>query len=461
MKNNWIFWIGLGAFMLMLVLAFTLYQERTIIFDPAFHLFSIVRKGEFAIQVHRFGAFFTQLFPLVAVKLGLSLKAIMISYSISFILLDALLFGLLLRPLRQPYWALALLLNSVLMVNETFYWIQSELKQGLSMLIFYLGFIHSNKVKSDSVWYLPIHAGMLSLLAFTHPLLVFPFIFGLGLLIRTTGPENRRELFSLGVTFLLFYLIKSQLFRNWYDDAQMQHLGNLVTYFPNYFSVPTNALFFQYLLSDYYFLIPAFLGLMYLLLVQKNYAVLSWYLLFCTGYLLLVNTTYPDPTQLRKFYSEQFYLPLGTMTLIALALHLHFDAVSRWLPVAIALIIVVRLQHIYALHYRFTEKIAWQRQFMRTQAGDKIIYPEKEVPEAQKLIYTWGSAEEFWLLSTLDYGETKSIVITDDPEALRKHKDQPRLFITKHKVFDYADLPSRYFLFKDTTSPYTIYAPPQ
>jgi hypothetical protein len=109
MKSTWVAWVGGLSFLMLMLFLFAclLYQERTIIFDPAFHLFSIVRKGEFAIQVHFFGAFFAQLFPLVAVKLGVPLKAIMISYCMSFILLDALLFGLLLQPLRQPYWALA------------------------------------------------------------------------------------------------------------------------------------------------------------------------------------------------------------------------------------------------------------------------------------------------------------------------------------------------------------------
>lgn len=459
MKNKWILWTGLATFFVLFAFAAALYKERTILLDPAFHLFSIARTGQFAIQVFRFGAFFTQLFPLVCVKLGLPLPIVLQSYSLSFVVLDALLFVLLWFGVRQPLWALALLLNSILMVNETFYWIQPELKQGLSILIFYLGLLQSGRLRPGNTWFLPVHAGLLLVLAFMHPLLVFPFVSGFGLLLAQTPKAERTALSGYGITFLMFYGIKSQLFRNWYDDAQLENLKNFVTWFPNYFAVPTHKMFLNYFVTDYYALIPAVAGLLYVWAVRKKYRAMVWYAALFVGYILVVNVTFPDPQNLRRLYVEQFYLSLGAMTLIALVVSGAFEKAGRWLPLALIALIGVRVGHIYLQHRPYTEKLAWQRRFLQEHSGDKLIFNEKDVPESKQMQYTWGSAEEFWLLSTLESGETRSIVITDDPEILRKFLDRKNLFITKHKVYDYDELPKPYFNLKNDTITYHYVVP--
>lgn len=451
---------GSIAFITLIIFSVLFFKERIIIFDPAFHLFSIVRTGDFAIQNYRFGTFFTQCFPLIAVKAALPIKWVMIAYSVSFVILDAVLFGLLLWALRQPVFAILLLLNSLLMVNETFYWIQSEIKQGLSFLIFYLGFVQSILTHGHAAWHLPVHAFLLSLLAFIHPLIIFPFIFSWGLSwVREKEKARRLIILNSGIAFCLFYLGKVFFFRHSYDTIAMNKIENITNLFWECWKIPTNELFLRYLITDYYFLIGLLLGVVYFFLKRRQFVALFWFFLFFTGYLLLINSSYPDPANLRHFYLEHMYLPLGTMTLLALAHTGILNHINTSGSILILLFLAIRLTHIGTYHQYFTDKIAWQRQFLLAQPTDKIIYAEKDVLDVRKLIYTWGSAEEFWLLSTLELGETRSVGIFDNPESLRWAIEKSDRFITKMQIFDYAELPARYFHFNNTNLPYTIYAP--
>jgi len=83
---------------------------------------------------------------------------------------------------------------------------------------------------------------------------------------------------------------------------------------------------------------------------------------------------------------------------------------------------------------------------------DKVIRAPSE--EEEKILQmVWATPYEIWLLSTIKTGETKSMVLIDNPEELNWARDRNKSFITKWGVFDYENLPERYFNFQDT-SPY-------
>src|SRR5688572_6642136 len=76
---------GTFTFLLLGILSVIFYQERVVFIDIAFQLFHMLKDGTFAIQHNRTGAFLTMSFPLLASKLGLPLKLVMLSYSAGFI----------------------------------------------------------------------------------------------------------------------------------------------------------------------------------------------------------------------------------------------------------------------------------------------------------------------------------------------------------------------------------------
>ena len=76
--------LGCAYFILSIGLSIQFAEERIAFGDAAYQLFSILRTKDFAIQVMRFGACCTQIFPLAGSWLHLDLESIMYLYSISF-----------------------------------------------------------------------------------------------------------------------------------------------------------------------------------------------------------------------------------------------------------------------------------------------------------------------------------------------------------------------------------------
>lgn len=78
--------LGFFSYSVLFIFAVIFFKERTVFMDASYIVFSIVKDGKLAIQNFRFGSAFTQLFPLITLKLGLPLEKIILSYSVGFVI---------------------------------------------------------------------------------------------------------------------------------------------------------------------------------------------------------------------------------------------------------------------------------------------------------------------------------------------------------------------------------------
>jgi hypothetical protein len=177
---------GHVTFGVLAVLALVFWRERTMMLDASFQSFDIINNGKLAIQVQRFGAAFVQSFPLLASKMGLSLKIVLMSYSLAFVLFHWLCFFICDKLLKNKNLALGVLLWYVLMTAHTFYWAQNEVIQGISLIFVYFALlIHRLEFSKLRWWDYPlpilsgsaISIGLSFTLVYFHPLIIFPFCF--------------------------------------------------------------------------------------------------------------------------------------------------------------------------------------------------------------------------------------------------------------------------------------------
>lgn len=221
--NNHLFKIGTTAYIILGVLAYIFYLERTVFVDISFHLFYIIKDGGFAIQNNRFGAMLTQIFPLIGSKIGLSLSSLMKLYSVGFVLYYLTVFIIITRVLKLARFGLLMLLFSTLMVTDTFYWIQSELPQGIAFLILYFAVLFSvhNNQKIRNWILIPVLATMVVTIVFFNPLLVFLFIF-FTVFLYLDHPSLREYLKSSFLFYILILIIKSLFFKTDYDSNAIE-----------------------------------------------------------------------------------------------------------------------------------------------------------------------------------------------------------------------------------------------
>lgn len=449
-----IYIIGVIGYCVLLFLSVLFYKERTFFVDIAFHIFSIITNKGLAIQNFRFGAVFTQLFPLLAVKIGFSLAGVAISYSMGFVLFYFacyIICGLVCKNYRI---ALVLLLFNTLFVSDTFYWIQSELPQGIAIMLVIFAVAARGKIEGLNLLRLNVIFAGLFMVAFTHPLIIFPFLYVvIFFLIGKEQVFDRKLLLTMLVFYLLMIGVKNVFFKTEYEKHAMGGAENLIKLFPHYFHLYSNRQFLHNCIRKFCWIPLASLWLIIVYTQKREYAKLSIFLFFILGYLLLINVSYPDNAT-SPFYIENMYLPLA----VFIALPLIYDILplyrSKMIPITLfAWILITGCIRIYATHALYSERVDWERKFIQANGDKKLLINSKEEP-MNILVMTWGTPYEFWLLSTIETGKTASVIINDDPDQLTWALNDKKKFLTTWGSFDYTSLPSQYFIMKDTTTDY-------
>lgn len=451
-----LFRYGFAVYFILLVFAIVFYKERTIFLDIAYHLFYIVKNNGFAIQAYRFGAVFTQAFPVAGVKLSLPLESIMLMYSAGFIIYYTTCYWVCGTVLKQYEIALVLLLFNIMLVSKTFFWMQAELPQGCAFMLVMFAMLKSTalsgKDKGKLIMLLPV---ILMAVSF-HPIIWIPAFFVIAFYsVNLQHVADRRLFWAGSILFIILFYVKTKVFVNSYDDVALSQRRNMLYLFPNWINLASNRILLQDCMGKFIWLPVSLLLISGVYIMQRKW--LQW-VLVCGAlgaYLLLINTTYPHGNT-ADFYIENLYLPAA----IILGLPLVYDVFpvlekrKLLLPVFL-LIIVSGLGRIYMSHHHYTERINWERKFLAQHKDEKLLVAATK-PMLDTLTMTWGSPYEFWLLSTTEYDKTASIVITDDIEGIEHAHWERIYFVTPWEIIPYTDVPDKYFKLTDTVSRYRV-----
>lgn len=449
--------LGHLAYLVLFIFAILFYKERTVFVDIAYHMFHILRTGDFAIQNYRFVAGITQLFPLVGSKFSLSLDTISILYSAGFILYYFGCYIICGAVLKNYRFALVLLCFNILFVSESYYWMQSELPQGAAMMLVVLSYISNRNIKDMHPAAVVLIITALAAFAFAHAMLLFPFIYTLLFLaLRNEPPPSRKLLIITGALYFTAILLKNLFFKTQYDSEAMAHGQNLARLFPHYINLPSNKQFIYDCIHNYYW-IPICGALVCLRFIsQKKWLQLALFIISATGYLLLVNVSLPDAPSAR-FYVENLYLPLGIIIGVPLVYEVFPVLEQRRLAtVFFAAIVLTGLFRIYRCHDLYTHRLNWERDFLAKNMDKKIAIEEKLIPSGTPYFMVWGTPYEFWLLSTTENGRSASIIFSNNIKDIEWALGERKSVLTTWGTFPYKDLPNRYFKFQDTVSNYTL-----
>lgn len=452
-KNKIVLIVGAVSFAMLFILSQLYYLERTAFYDLSFHLFHLLREGTFQIQNFRYGAFVSQLFPLFAYYMGFSLETAARMYSGGFVVYNFILFLLCILWIKDYRYALIILFLNTFMTAGTFYWIQSEFLQGLPMLVFYFGLLDKYKESLfNSLYDIPSISMILFIffLNFYHPLGVFPFLYMCVYFLIDKNKRSRPYLLSM-IFYIGFFVFKSWYFSTSYDRSAINGLSDISQHLPNIFTIGSSLNFYTYILEDYYFLLIGFLGMLAYYVWRKQYLKPTLLLLSFLGYTAMININYFWGSD--QFYMENQYMALCVFVVVPLI----FDVLSRlninYFIAVVAFIVIVRLIHIQAEHTEYTDRLNWLRQFMqKTEKYEhkKLIVSDAVLP--MDLLYmTWATPYEFWLLSMIETGKSRSILCTDKPDKWQDKMEMNKVFLGTFGWYPYSALSGQYFIFRDTS----------
>lgn len=431
------------------------YLERISFMDGTYHLFAMILNNGFSFNSNRFGAFFTQLSPVLGLKMGLSLKSLGIIHSISFPLFYFLSFLFTWIVLKNRKMAVVIFLYNILMVTHSFFWIPLEFLQGTVFALVYFAIVEwffSNE--KNKIWLYILSPFFIITIIFYYPLMIFVFLFGM-IHLYFQFPKMKVALLVFSIIGILTYYLKSKYFVSSHENESNRMIANFRQLFPTgILTYPSLKHFVKWMIKDYYLVVICYILLTGFYLYHRRY--IKWLVLsaFFVGLSFAISINYFEG------YAQQFYLEQPYMILsffVALFCVYEFYDLLREKRVMIALSIfflffIVRIEMVAPA---YEARLSWYER-MIDNAPDKIILSEKEVP-MDIIQQSWASSHETWLISTIKYNRSKSMIIEFVPNEFDASMDYRNVFITKWATLKYTDLNQKYFRFNDTMSPYKYF----
>ncbi len=452
-NENLPYWIAIALIALLGAFSLVTYKERMLFVDPAWVVYNIINSKSFLFSEHRYGAFITQIFPLIGSYLGLSLKTILLFYSISFYLFylsAALIIG---SYFKQKWLSILLALYLTLFVSDVYYWPNNEVHQGITWMFLFLGF-YLYKGKKKTIFNFIIAILLAVLAVSSHLLVAIPFLF---LWIYLHASQEFKTLIKnksfLFFTILILVLIgiRYQLSdAGWYDPVKLQGVKEISFNGILQAFQSGQAKSFSSLLFSNYWLSILVLGFSCgLLLYSKKYLKLVALLLFTVGYFVLISITFPDAfDRSLRFYMESEWVALSIIISTPLAI---WSMKNRKAFVILLIIFGIRLLYIFNSYDYFHQRyknLETVRHSLQQSGINKAIIIEHQEKSEELFIMDWGLPIESLLLSKMKGHDIQTTFkVVREPILIPHNTDS---FHAAFKLQSIESINDKYFILDNT-----------
>jgi hypothetical protein len=416
-----------GCWLILAVVAGYFYQTR-LYTDAAYYVFQCINKNGFHVELNRHVLALSQVFPVLALKLQLSLKAILIWASVGHVLFHYTIFCLITYALKQPKLAAAVILNQLIGLSSGYFTPQFELYYSVSLLL--LLYAYLQQPRNTVMYYVVLVViGLLALLGhpLTNLLLLFMLVFD--------AWQHRTQKWNYYV-LLMGLMVATSIFKSYtataYEIGKSQAFMDTLkhaSYDKNYLNQLHVFLHVYY--ADLLLLLLACVGL---LLYRKQFLPAVFLFLGFVGMLAMANISNYGFEHTR--YQEQVYFPLVVLVTFVFAtqvLALQIKHKTILLGLILLACITLRLSVFIPESSRFTARIALMKTHIevaqKQQVTKAIITPEMgTLPGGVET--NWSYSIESLLLSSLNQN-TVSICTTEDQDFAQNKNINPKQFILR------------------------------
>ncbi len=455
--------VGLGAMLALFVMSIIFYKERILFSDSAFYTFNMINGKAFSIEHNRYGSFITQVLPWIAVKANLSLRTILICYSVSFYLFFTCAAFVVVYMCKQYGLALLMILYYFLFVSESYIY-DSETMQAATWMFLLFAVTARLGHRKATVPLLLIPFAVLAFLTFsTHFIVIIPtlFLWIYFILEKRNWPFTNRISILLSCALFGVIGLKFLMPSSSYDS---EHLRG-ITHFSlqdilNSFTCPEVKVFLSRCLTNYWPGTLIFIVGMAQLIIEKRKILALWTLISVVGYIILMGLTYGglDGTTL-LFHIESEWSCIGIIAATPFVFAFLPRIKSSIAVGLVAGIFVIRLAYIISFLPPFTARINMSEQIltqMRKKGIKKLaLYNDAHLLSVSKLY--WGLPFESMMLSSMkgDKPQLTFLFVNPDDKRVLELLKNPALFYDAFSGSPCNLLNNEYFQV-DATQPYQV-----
>jgi len=425
-NKDWAFiLLGHLSFLVLLIASVYFYKERILFADSAFQFFKIVNFEKINVEAYRYGAILPELPVLLAMKLGFSLKLLIITYSVAFIALYYIVFLICIKLLKNTAAGLSIILILIMCISESFFYPVTETHQSLIFSVLLFAIFEYESFRNSLVQILLASAVIIvSFLA--HPIAIYPITFIIG--YCAIDKKQLRSIMPYALLVLAIGLAVAKVVLTDENSYEGKFFSELLKSPSIIFDLPF-AYSTKFLIKRIFGLylwvaILEFILILHLIL-KKEYLKLFWQLGISGFFLIVTLLTYNKGDS--DMLMERAFMPLALLVSIPLLKEmLENNNQYRMLKLTfLTLIIVVSLNRINTQGKVFRERTRFNQELMAKTAklpNRKFIVASSEL---QKHHYTyWSHSFETLILSSItDNIPTQTIYPANDISQLTKYTE--------------------------------------
>ena len=219
--------IGILSFTGLIALSVIFYRERVCFIDSAFQFFKLVNFEKFNVELNRYTAYLPQIPLWLAIRSGLSLKALACVYSISYMVLYFALFLICRYIFNNKTSALVLLFALIICSAQTFYHIATETHLALAFsALYYAWLLYSIDKKISFLTDFFMQFTIILLTIFSHPVSIFTLLFVVIYIVVWKNTEIRNRGILTALACIPFMFVAKFLFLRipGYESSFIQNL---------------------------------------------------------------------------------------------------------------------------------------------------------------------------------------------------------------------------------------------
>ncbi len=454
-RQYWL-WAGHTYFGLMLLLSLVYYRERMICFDTANYAFQLIVKQDFYTGHGRFLTYITQFLPLLAVKLGLPLKGVLMVYSASFVLFFYLVFNIIVYGFRNIPAGIFLALSICLTVRYKFYGPVGEIVLSMALLALLAGWITRDKDRFRMpVWVdTLISMGFAALLLVGHPFAWLSCLVFLGFDLCYRNRWLQPRAWALVAWTAGCFRYKLQLVReNPYEAeraGQITDAWEVINNWSDYYVADRINWMFD---TEYIFPFAVFaLSLWWLIFRDKGFTALCTFLGFC-AILMVVAILHVYLDSPIYIMLDGYLSHLGLIWSMPIAFFLLPNR-KWWTAALISALLLFGLDRMKNKHRYFEKRIIRMEQVFKDHPGRPKLLAHMEDFDWHAWWLPWAVGVESLLLTALD-GPEKSATLYFETwgDQWDKKLDDPDFYLGVQYAPTYYNarqLPKRYFRLPET-----------
>lgn len=425
-------WLAALGLLVYLVLSFILAFERILCIDNSFFFFQIVNKETFFFPENRVGVILSQLPLLLAIKLNLSLNALVYIYSLSFIVeyvLIALVCRVLLKVKEAP---LLLLLSLITGVANSFFHPVTETYHALAFAtLFYSLIVSPSNLQHKRILstFLLVLAASWSLLS--HPIGIFLISFVALYSFFLKKLSLPKTALLIGVCILSvairFLLRNPDSYDNQQYSSLFEHLTDLLNIHNLYpFKFIVTRIKVTYLATA-----TIFVALLFYLIRYKKF--IETLLVFASvgAFCILGILTFAEGDG--DIMVEKIFLPGIYMLIVPFvyAMYNEDNIFTRYLLPAITfLTIIYSFTSIIRVSQNFTTRLTRLEEVLAKQAHTKVIANYNDFPSPDQLKFNhWNTGFDALVIAQCKLKTPKTIFLTDDKISYTYNHQDSTLFL--------------------------------